>query len=365
MALAFLTTLLATAISVVPASECPSSAAIASELERLGALAALEQVGAAEIAVEQAWLRIEIRDQRGIVLGGRRVSAPADCAARASLAAVLIAAWTGEWIATNLGEPPGAAQPAAGASVEPRSVRARPNVPDGPPSEPVPASAVPPAAPPIARAVVPAAPPPSAPPPPAPPPPAPPPPVVTAAASPGPIVHAPNAATPVGRPLQVEVGLLGFGAHDGDAGVLGLGGQAALLGERLSLIALVEETGQRQRTLGPGQASYGSVRFGLSAAVRRAWTHLFVDLALLPELQRTVVQGLGLVQAKGVIAWSVVADGRARLGWKAGRVAPFLYLGAGWSFRREHLTLDDRPDAAITLSRLDLAAGLGIAVFVR
>jgi len=358
---ALMTTLLASAISVVPATECPGSSAVAAELARLGALAALEQVGTAEISVAEARLHIAIRDQRGIVLGGREVSAPSDCAARVSLAAVLIAAWTGEWIATNLGEPTGHAQPATGAPVETRGAPTPPESTARPPSELV----TPPARPPATGPAAPAPPPPAAA---AAPPavaPAATPPAAPAAIAPIRAARLPAMAQAIRRPLPVELGLLGFGAHDGDAGALGLGGQAALLGERLSLIALVEETGQRQRALGPGQASYGSLRFGLGAALRRAWRHLFADVALVPELERAVVQGNDLVSSNGVTRWGIVADGRARLGWKLGPVAPFIYLGASWNFLREHLTLDDRSDAAITLSRLNLAAGLGISFFVR
>ena len=105
MLLATVAAILAGAISITETNACPTGEAVSAELDRLGALAALQQVGTAEVAVGDSQLHIVIRDRQGIALGGRDVDAPVDCAARASLAAVLIAAWTGKWIETNLGKP--------------------------------------------------------------------------------------------------------------------------------------------------------------------------------------------------------------------------------------------------------------------
>jgi hypothetical protein len=165
-------------------------------------------------------------------------------------------------------------------------------------------------------------------------------------------------------PIHVDLGLLAFGVHDGDAGTFGIGGQAVLFAETLSLVALVEGTGERQHALGPGQAGYSSLRLGVGGGVRKSWTSLFVDFALAPEIVRHALRGTGLTQSNRVTAWGIEADGRARLGWSAGWVASFLYLGASWSLLREHLTLTDRSDS-ITLSRANLAAGLGISFMVR
>jgi hypothetical protein len=106
MVLATVAALLAGAITVAPRAACPAQAAIAAGVDRLGARQALEQVGDAEVTVEGDNLRILIRDESGAALGSRTVAAPADCDARAEVAAVLIAAWTGEWIKTNLGNQP-------------------------------------------------------------------------------------------------------------------------------------------------------------------------------------------------------------------------------------------------------------------
>jgi hypothetical protein len=93
------------AVTVSPDDGCPSSAAIATHLERLGALELLSQLGAAEVRVEEPSLRLTFRDQRGDPLGTRAVTAPADCEARAALAAVVMAAFAGEWAQTALAVP--------------------------------------------------------------------------------------------------------------------------------------------------------------------------------------------------------------------------------------------------------------------
>ena len=94
-------------IMVAPQAACPAQAAVAAVVERLGARQTLEQVGDAEVTVEGDNLRILIRDGSGAALGSRTVAAPVNCQARAEVAAVLIAAWTGEWIKTSLGNPSG------------------------------------------------------------------------------------------------------------------------------------------------------------------------------------------------------------------------------------------------------------------
>jgi len=106
MVFATVAALFAGSITVAPPATCPVQAAVAAEVERLGARRTLEQVGDAEVTVAGDNLRILIRDGSGAVLGSRTVAAPVDCDARAEVAAVLIAAWTGEWIKTNLGNQP-------------------------------------------------------------------------------------------------------------------------------------------------------------------------------------------------------------------------------------------------------------------
>src|SRR5664279_4570498 len=106
MVFATVAALVAGSITVAPPATCPVQAAVAAEVERLGARRTLEQVGDAEVTVAGDNLRILIRDGSGAVLGSRTVAAPVDCDARAEVAAVLIAAWTGEWIKTNLGNQP-------------------------------------------------------------------------------------------------------------------------------------------------------------------------------------------------------------------------------------------------------------------
>lgn len=93
------------AVVVSPTDGCPSSAAIASHLQHLGALDLLVQLGDAEVRVEAPSLRLTFRDRRGDPLGERVVTATTDCEARAALAAAVIAAFVGDWAQTALVTP--------------------------------------------------------------------------------------------------------------------------------------------------------------------------------------------------------------------------------------------------------------------
>jgi hypothetical protein len=164
-------------------------------------------------------------------------------------------------------------------------------------------------------------------------------------------------------PWHVELAALGFGVHDGDAGTLGAGAEGVFLRRWLLLVGTAEWAAERARTLGAAQAGYGFVRMGLGLGVRTSWPRAFVDVSLGPALVRYSLRGIGVLQSNDWSAWGGEVDGRLRLGWRFGRVAPFLYLGASWSLLRERLWLDDA-SAPITLSRANVAAGLGISVAI-
>lgn len=357
-------------ITVASGQRCPDDAAIAAELDRLGARPALDQMGGVRVSVEGAHMHLAFVDQREGALGARTVDAPADCGQRAVIAAVLVAAWTGEWIRTNLGDEnartgerraapgPGLdALPAPAATPAPASAaRATPS------PYPAPATVTStPRSPVVPRlAVASAAPAPTPTPPPA-----------------GPIQRAPDnpavattSTTRVRSPfvehaVAIELGALGFGAHDGDAGALGVSGHGMLRLGPWAIEAVVDAIGERQRPLGPGQAGYSSVRLGLGPGLHKRWRRGFVSFAVVPEAARYTLRGSELTQARQVSAWGFVLDGRVRAGLAWGRVAPFVYLGASWSFLRERMGLDDRPALSVSLSRANLAAGLGISVQLR
>jgi hypothetical protein len=116
-------------VTVLADEGCPAAAAIAANLERLGALALVAQLGTAEVRVEGPSLHVSFRDPRGEPIGSRIVAATADCAERAALAAAVLAAFAGEWVATEIAQPPAAVPPAArkpDAAVAPTATPARP-----------------------------------------------------------------------------------------------------------------------------------------------------------------------------------------------------------------------------------------------
>jgi len=102
----------ASALGVLPAEGCPAGRAVEANLEHLGVLEILSQLGTAEIQVERTELHIAFRDPGGKFLGERVVDAAVDCATRASLAAAVISAFAGEWTPTALAAPVVSAEPA-------------------------------------------------------------------------------------------------------------------------------------------------------------------------------------------------------------------------------------------------------------
>jgi hypothetical protein len=164
------------------------------------------------------------------------------------------------------------------------------------------------------------------------------------------------------RGLRGEVAGLGFGTHDGDAGTFGAG---ILVGYRptgaLFLAALFEATGERERTLGPGLAAYRTFRLGVGAGGLHKWGRVFGDVGIFPELTLLTLNGKQLATGRSATAWGAAADLRARLGLAWGHVAPFLFVGGSYDLREERLTLDDRPQTIVTLSRWNVSAGAGLA----
>jgi len=108
LARAFLATIALPAAAPGPPPGCPERRAVEQELDRLGAPPALAQTGTPDVSVDAGGMRIVLRGRDGKVLGMREVAAPEACQERAVVAAVVIAAWLGEWSAAE----PGAAAPA-------------------------------------------------------------------------------------------------------------------------------------------------------------------------------------------------------------------------------------------------------------
>jgi hypothetical protein len=314
-------------------SACPSGQAIAAELDRLGASAALAALGSPEVMVEGTKMRVVLRDRDGSIMGTREVAAPEACHERASVAAVFIAAWVGAWSTEplpNLSHPkPGVATPAATIADRPRAGVTGRAVPASPP----------PATPPTPLPASAPSPPPSSP----------------------PNVPKPVMPTQPRRVPAAEVAGLAFGTHDGNAGAFGAGVLAAYrLGKTLAVAALLESTGTREAALGAGWAVHRTSRLGLGASFLRQWGHVFTDAGIFPELTMLTVDGRKLVNARSVTTWGASVDLRLRLGFAVGHVAPFLFAGGSGALRAQHLTLDGSPQNT-TLSRWNASAGAGLA----
>jgi hypothetical protein len=340
------------AVTVAPiGTTCPSGDAVAAELDRLGAVVALANLGSPEITVKDNKLQVVLRGQDGSMLGAREVAAPEDCHERATVAAVFIAAWVGAWTTTPLAEAqavkldtnpnpaifPSSFPPPRARTADPASPTSSPLREQG---EPAKADVAKPpeakAAPPDTKAAVPAP---------------------AAAAESKPVAVAAEK-----RGLRGEVAGLGFGTYDGDAGTFGVGVSVGFRpAGALVLAALFEATGERERTLGQGVAAYRNFRFGVGAGGWRKWGLVFGDLGIFPELSLLTLNGKNLTPGRSATAWGAAADLRARLGLTWGRFAPFLFAGGSYALRGERLTLDDRPQTSITLSRWNASLGAGLA----
>jgi hypothetical protein len=374
-------TLFLAAIGAVPAraADCPSQDAVAAELQRLGATAAIASVGTPEIRVDSARMRVVLRGPDGEVLGAREVAAPASCAERARVSAVLLSAWAGAWQAGSFPEAdplPGPTSAGRAGEASSGSTAARLSSGRSPPAGSAPA--LPGPAPGVRKGVAPAgltAAPPRAPTPvPTPSVPGPrrseatPPPSTTHGTSQGPVRPNGREATRValggrpGRRIPLELAAFGFGIHDGDAGTFGAGIQVGYrFPHWLGIDAIFAGSAERERPMVRGLAAHRLYGLGLGPSLRKQLGPVFGDLVVFPEVTLISVEGRGLSPGRSVTRWGVAVDGRLRIGLALGSWRPFVFAGTSYALRAEHLVLDDYPEQGITISRWNLSLGLGLA----
>ena len=301
------------AVSVFPGDGCPAREAIDTNLERLGALALLAQLGTAEVRVQEPSLHVSFLDRRGGSLGVRVVTVTSDCGTRAALAAAVIATFVGEWAQTKLADAvstpaaPPTANPATAAAAQAEANR----IQQGQPAAKKPAAAQP-----IALA---------------------------------------------GRTWQAELGAVAFGIHDGDAGGLGFGVRANVNRGAYMASALVEGSLDREQPLGAGQGAYRFLRAGLGLGVRGQWPRVFWDTTVVPMVERLSLQGRNVIAPKDATDWGFVLAGHSSLGWNGPRFRPFLFVGASYSIPGQRMTLTGT-DVRVPLSSVNVEAGLGVSL---
>jgi hypothetical protein len=300
------------AVMVFPDDGCPASDAIDTSLERLGALALLNQLGTAEVRVQGPSLHVSFLDRRNGSLGVRVVTVTNDCGTRAVLAAAVIAAFVGDWAQTKLADP--VSTPATPATVNPATAAAPQaaanRIQQGEPAAKKPAAAQPMA---LARGT-----------------------------------------------WQAELGAVAFGIHDGDAGGLGFGVRANLNRGATMASALVESALDREQPLGDGQGAYRFLRAGLGLGVRWQWPRVFWDTTVVPMVERLSLQGRNVTTPKDATDWGFVLVGNTSLGWNRPRFRPFLFVGASYSTPGQRMTLTGT-DVRVPLSPLNIEAGLGVS----
>ena len=92
---------------------CPDPSEVEAHLVRLG----VEGGARPEITIAGDKMRVVLRGHDGSTFGSREVEAPASCHERATVAAVLVATWTGVWPQADQAAPP-ATMPSAGSTVK-------------------------------------------------------------------------------------------------------------------------------------------------------------------------------------------------------------------------------------------------------
>jgi hypothetical protein len=169
----------------------------------------------------------------------------------------------------------------------------------------------------------------------------------------------PPAAQPRGR---ADVAAFAFGSHDGSALTWGVGAQAGYgLGPHLMVTGLADWSGERTRPVGPAEAAYRMLRFGVGIAARRAIGRGFLDAGIVPEAIVLFLHGEGLSTPRSPTVWELAADGRVRAGLRLAAIVPFVYAEVSYALITTQLTLDDSRDSA-TLSRWSFAAGVGVLI---
>jgi hypothetical protein len=331
-----------------PVAGCPSTDAVAAELERLGTSAAVAAFGVPEIRIDGSQMRVALRGPDGKVSGVREIAAPAACAERAAVAAVLISAWVGAW---RTGTWPEGTRPQEAiaehtAASAPPPVHAQTVATDRSAKAPARATPLPAATSGISVSAA-AAPPPKAQ-------------TMAAPASP-PRPTAARLGQPAPLPL-VELGGFGFGIHDGDAGAFGGGIQAGYrFPHWLGLDAVLAGALERERAMVRGSAAYRLYSLGVGINARKQVGPIAGDLGVLPEVTRLSVDGRNLNPGQSVTRWGAGAAARLRLALVLGPWRPFAVAGTSYALRAERLRLDDYPEQSITLSRWNFTLGLGVA----
>jgi hypothetical protein len=342
------------AAAPAPVAGCPSTAAVAAELERLGTAAAVAAVGVPEVRVDGTGMRVALRGLDGKVSGEREIAAPAACSERAAVAAVLVSAWVGAW--------PSGSSPTGARPSEAKADRATSLAPPFPPVR-SPATAIgTPANAPARAAHAPLLPPPAVT-------------GVSSSAAAAPPAEAPTmtasgsrpnpTAARIGRPARqtlIELGGFGFGIHDGDAGAFGGGLQAGFrFPHWLGLDAVLAGTLERERAMVRGSAAYRLYSLSVGPNARTQVGPVAGDVAVLPELTFLSVDGRSLNPGLSVTRWGAGAAARLRLALVLGRFRPFALASTSYALRAERLRLDDYPGQSITLSRWNFTLGLGVS----
>jgi hypothetical protein len=166
------------------------------------------------------------------------------------------------------------------------------------------------------------------------------------------------------RPFLAEVGGLGFGIYDGNAGALGGGIEAGYrLWRWLGIGAWLEGSENREQKTAP--ASYRLYDLGLGLTVGETAGPLLADFSVLPELTLTRLSGEGetLGSGTGVTRMGVAAAARLRVGLRSGPWCLFIFVARSYILWEESDTvyIQHVYSGSVMPPRRNVSLGLGLA----
>lgn len=166
------------------------------------------------------------------------------------------------------------------------------------------------------------------------------------------------------RPFPLEMGLFGFGIHDGEAGTFGGGLEAGYrFLRRLAVGAWVEASGERKRATVDWSYTHRLYSLGLGLTVRETAGRLLVDLSVFPELTRLTAEGAYLVSGSSQTRWGGGAGTRFRLGLPLGPWCPFIFVGGSFVWWTESLSVYEQHvySGNVALPSRNASLGVGLA----
>jgi hypothetical protein len=286
---------------------CPTQTEVDAELARVG----VAGISPPEIAIVDHRMRVILRGRDGLTIGSREVEVPATCPERATVAAVLVATWTGHWPAAPKMENASDSPTKPSGNVDSREAPPPPRSPANPDrSPPVP-----------------------------------------------PLVTVPAEA----NLRRTEYALALALAFDGNGSATGIGVEVweTLLGPLRGLLGLAATT-ERNQSVGTATAGYLRPALEAGLALQLGRGRLRAELGASGRLGILIFRGKDLPVTHWRNHGAAGAAAGLRLVIAGKRFSPYFFATGTYWFDQQRLTLDDDPSAVALLPRWDFGVGIGL-----